>query len=454
VNQFVHSLAGAGRSIIALILLQLALPSVAAAGEPATDPSAESPPAEVAGSAAPRLDTLSQIIRKVWTDNPQVRQAEQVLRARGYDVAGAKSGYFPFLQVQSIFQERASNDDSNVDVVLPLWSGGSTIAEVDEAKGHERSAVADLIRTRLELGQRVLETYLAVALAQESAIQWSNYVGALKQLLATIRRRADKGVAPQADVQTAIARLRQAEAGAEANRAALAGGRAQLASLLNAQPGAVDWPEDANLLSDLEIAEAGKLLERHPAHLAAVADLEIQEATMRRSRAALWPEVQLVHRWELEGSSFDVADSRNLLVLQYQSNNNGLRAFRGWQADRERIEAARARITAIDQDIGATIEVDRTQLRAAAQQLVVQDQAAEAANSLVDSFIRQFEVGRRSWLEVLNAQREAHEAILQSLLVKRTYWLANTKLALDSMYWHRLDTGAAASGVPQNQESP
>lgn len=403
--------------------------------------------------AGPVLDTLSQIIRKVWTDNPQVRQAEQALRASGYDLSGARAGYFPFLQVQSTFTDQSGDNVSTVDAVLPLWSGGRTMAEVDAAKGRERAAIADLIRTRLELGQRVIETYLTVAQAQEQGVQWSNYVGALKRLLATIRRRADQGVAPEADVQTALTRLRQAEAGAEGNRATLINGRAVLASLLNAEPGAVDWPEEINLLSDAEVASAGDRKDQHPQHLTARAELEVQEASTRVSRASLWPELQLAHRWELEGSSFDVADTSNLLLLQYQSTNNGLRAFRGFQADRERIEAARARVEFVDREIASTIKIDRTQLRTAIAQLLVQTQAATAASTLVDSFLRQFEVGRRSWLEVLNAQREAHEALLQSIAVKRNYWLANSKLALDSMYWHRLDTVAAVP-APTPPDAP
>ena len=46
-------------------------------------------------------------------------------------------------------------------------------------------------------------------------------------------------------------------------------------------------------------------------------------------------------------------------------------------------------------------------------QLEYQQLAFQAARDLVDSFKRQFETGRKTWIEVLNAQREAQDTRLQ-----------------------------------------
>lgn len=410
--------------------------SPAAEGVDAAAQATDSAPDTFAARPA-MLDTLPIIMSKVWRDNPEVLQAQQALEATGFDITAARAGYFPYVQVQSAVASHSDNSISTLYIVLPIWSGGATNAQVDVAKARQKAALAELARTRLDLGQRTLTAYFSVVQAQDQMIQWQNYVGALKKLLATIERRADQGIAPQADVETAISRLKQAQAGVEASRSLLLTNRAQLASMMNAQPGALAWPEDEALLSDGEVIASAERVELHPTHLAARADVDVQEGTARQAKASLWPEFSIQHRRQLDGLEFDPSNNATLLVAQFQSNN-GLSGFFGYRAERQRLEAAKARMVAADREVAATLEVDRAQLSALGAQLEVQYDAAKSTTTLVDSFIRQFEAGRRSWLEVLNAQREANDNLLQSIALRSNYWYANEKLALDSMYWSRL----------------
>ena len=418
--------------VIGLILCLAAPWSLAA------EPGATADPAATQQVQGEGLGRLSDIIAKVWRDNPEISAALQALEGTGYDVSAARAGYYPYAQVQVSAAENKQDGNSTLIFVQPLWSGGSTGAEVDQAKAQQAAAMADINLARISLGQQTLDAYFNAAMAQEQAIQWANYIGALKRLLASIERRSDEGVAPTSDVQTAVSRLRQAEAGAEANRALLFAARAQLASLMNGNPPALDWPDESHLLSDEEVEESIKRIDLHPERIRALTEVDLQESTARRARADLWPELSLQHRTQLEGIIFDPTnDDTTLLVLQFQTAN-GLRGLRGYRAEQQRVLAARSRVDATTQRLNATLLVNRAQLRTIATQLAIQQQAADASTRLVDSFMRQYEVGRKSWLEVLNAQREAHEILLQNVAVKRSYWLANCKLALDALYWHRL----------------
>lgn len=410
---------------------------------PPGEPETAVPLPEAAEAPPPERLTLAQVLSKVWREHPSVRQAEQGLQAAGYEVSGARAGYYPYAQVSSAFAEQREENQSTLVLVQPLWSGGLTMAQVSAAKARERGAMAEVARTRLELGLRVAEVYVNIVQAQEQARQWSRYVGSLKKLLASIERRAREGVAPEADVQTALTRLRQAEAGAEANKAVLLANRAELVSLIGAQPGAVEWPDESSLLTDEDLADVRARRDLHPDRLSAESEIEAQEAEAREARAALWPELSLQHRQQIEGTEFDPSNDATVLALTYQTLN-GLRGFRGYQAEKRRAEAARARLEAVKRDIDTTLDVDRAQLAALTSQLVVQGEAAKAASALVDSFARQYEVGRKTWLEVLNAQREANETLIQSISIKRNYWYVSTKLALDSMRWERLSADPIA----------
>lgn len=425
----------------------------AAAAETGTEARIEAQAVVASEIAAPepQLENLKDVVTRVWRDNPQVRQAEQALKATGFDITAARAGYLPYLQVQSAVAEKSEESVSTLYVVLPLWQGGLTGAQVDTAKANERAALAEVARTRLELGQRTLDAYFNVAAAQDQQIQWANYVGALKRLHATIKRRADTGLAPQADVDTATSRLKQALAGAEANRALLLTNRSQLASLLGASPASLAWPDESSMLPESDIASYRSRITQHPQYLAARAEIEAQKGAARTARASLWPELSLQHRRQLEGAEFDPSNDATLLVVQFQSNN-GLSGLYSYRAEQQRIEAFKARLAAVERDIQATLESDKTQLEATASQLEVQYEAAEAASALVESFIRQFEAGRKSWLEVLNAQREANDIRLQSITLRRNYWFANAKLALDSMNWGWFGAEVVNDTSPASEE--
>jgi outer membrane protein TolC len=126
-----------------------------------------------------------------------------------------------------------------------------------------------------------------------------------------------------------------------------------------------------------------------------------------------------------------------VLVAQYDSAS-GLAGYFGYRAEHQRIAEAHQALEATKRQVEATIASDKAQLKAVSSQLAAQLAASDATATLVESFLRQFEAGRKSWLDVLNEQREASDNAVQAITVKRTYWLANVKLALDAMYWHRL----------------
>ncbi len=406
-----------------------------------SDPSSRgqlgSPAAARSAGGGLSRDTIQSVLARIWTENPQVRQAEQALAATGYDISAARAGYYPYLQLQSSVAQRSQDGVSTLYLVQPLWQGGRTGAQVDVAKAQERAALAALVRARLDLGQRTIDAYFAVAQAQDEEIQWRNYEGALKKLLDTITRRADQGLAPQADVETAVSRLRQAEAQTQANRARLLTNRAVLASLLNATPGSLSWPDDSFILDDAEQQSAAKNRDEHPDVLTARAELDVQKGTAKIARASLTPELSLQHRKQVDGTEFDPSNDATLLVFSYQSST-GVQGFLGYRAEKARIDAAQAQLLAAQQQVDATLQIDRAQLTAVTAQLQSQFDAAQSSALLVLSFARQFEAGRKSWLELLNAQREANDLAVQSINLRRQFWTANAKLALDAMYWEHL----------------
>jgi len=397
------------------------------------------------------VDSLPEALRAAWSTEARILEAQSVASASGYDVEAARTGFFPFATIGAN-QSEDGDTFTSLRIVQPLWNGGFTRAEVDGARQAERAAIAEIELARLEVGREVLEAYFELLSAETQEEQWSRHIETLERLVGVIQRRAEEGVAPEADVQTAVSRIRQAEAGREVSRAASATQRAELARLMSREAGEVHWPSLASQLSPDEQAGANdsRILERHPQLVAADALIAQQAAEERRQRAAVWPELQLQYRVDVEGVRTSQQDGA-LLVLEYQTGN-GLRGIRAAQAESERTRAASQRRLQARQEVVTRLRVVRAELVAAVAQRRSQAAAVAATDVLLDSFLRQFEVGRKSWVEVLNASREANDTRLQAVAAESQYWLANATLALESLRWERLvgpvDDGPASPPLP------
>lgn len=430
-------------------------PQPMATGDPIeTEPPRDLGPEDLSLARDPGLalgsdyESLAEVLAEVWTTNPQVGQALSKAEAAGYEIASARTGYFPFLNVES---RQASNDASatTVSLIQPLWDGGLTGAQVDEARAQRRLTLAELNQTRLDLGLTTAQAYFNVALAQEQAAIWSRYRAALKRLLGIIQRRADEGLAAPVDVETARARLHQAAAGTAANRAQLAVNRAQLATLLARPVGLVAWPLAGAALtaSETEAVTSGRLAAAHPARQRARQQVELAQARADISGAKLWPQISLQYSRLVQQSAGDFTpDSAFQLVLQYQTDA-GLRGYRGLQAQRARVEAGRYGLEAAKRQVRNRVRSAAVQRGQARLQFRAQAAAAVSSLRLVESFLRQFKVGRKSWVDVLNAQREANQARLQAAVAKHAFWSANALMALQGMMWQELSPRAPAPVV-------
>lgn len=389
--------------------------------------------------------SLGQVLASVWSEHPNVVRALAEVEATGFEISGARSGFYPYMSVTA---RQASNDASatTVNIIQPLWMGGRTSAELKEAEAGQYRALAELNQTRLDLALDTSEAYLNVVLAKEQGQLWARYINNLQALLDTISRRASLGVSPEADIQTAQTRLSQARAGLQASKSVLLRSRLHLESLLHRSVREVRWPAERYRLSHEEMFKIldARAIKYHPAPQLAGAEIALQKARVKVAKSAVYPQLSLQYSTQLDQSAGDFTpDSSTQLVLQF-SSDSGLKGYNSYRAILQRLHGAEQDLVYSKRDVTDIVSSAYSERNASQEQFYAQVEAARAAVNLVDSFLRQFKVGRKAWLEVLNAHREAHEALLQISAIKKSYWSANTRLALHGMMWSRLDAGAPA----------
>ena len=170
------------------------------------------------------LPTLGEVQQQAAHDNPDVRAALEAVRAAGFDVTGARAGYFPSLALDYWYGidaiRFATNSDFNgrrlsnlgssasATVVIPIWNWGATQTRIKQAE-LRRSQV----QRELSLAQRKLLAEIKSLYAEaETAL---NELGGLNRsaelaeeslrLIILRYRNGESTVLEVADAQTTFA---------------------------------------------------------------------------------------------------------------------------------------------------------------------------------------------------------------------------------------------------------
>ncbi len=372
-------------------------------------PAATSNPAEPAGPLS--LDAALDLARSA---NPELSAATNELRA----VEGAviQAGLRPNPDISTSVedtQNRATRTTTlQIGQVLEL--GGKRAARVATAERGRDVADADLAARRLEVRAAVVGLFFDVLVAQERLQQTDDLVAlAQRATLAAARRVAAGKVSP---VEETKARVAEAAARIELNqaRADLVTARKRLAATWGSTQPRFTLAEGRTealptLLSDEVLA---RRLETAPALRRWRHEVERMAAQAELEKARRIPNVTVsvgAKQVEELGRTQAVVGLSIPFPVFDRNQGNVLEALR--RADKARDELRTAELR-----LGADATQNQERLKALlADVRTLQQEILPGARSAYDAATKGFELGKFSFLEVLDAQRTFFQARAQYL---------------------------------------
>jgi adhesin transport system outer membrane protein len=342
--------------------------------------------------------------------HPLVLGKRSSLAAAQSDREGAEWQRYPTPSLEASTQNGGAG---LLRIEQPLWSGGRITAGIDAAGSRFDAAGAALDEARQELTLKVIAA-ATEALRQQARQQHS--VAGVKEhekLLAMIQRRVVQEVSPLADQRLAASRLYAATNELSVITQALNNALAQLSQLAG-QPvttfvaqGLSEAGAPASLDSALTLA-----LAHSPTLRRLRFEEEAANAEIASKRSVYMP--QLALRLETTGGLESLGltvDNRAVLVVLAQPGA-GLSAKSGADAAVSRRDAVRMAREAADRDVRERVTLDWNEWVAAPLRLENADQARVMSTEVSESYARQYTAGRKTWIDVLNAVREATQSEL------------------------------------------
>ena len=350
---------------------------------------------------------LTEALSLAASQHPSVKAKQAELQAAQADLATAKWSRYPTVSTEATAS--GGRPQGALLVQQPLWAGGKIDAQNRLAQAHVALADASLQETRnslmLQTGNQfyeVLRWRQRLEVAQKNETEH-------RKLLELIQRRVASEISPIADQVLANARLQQAVSERIQFSRSLQTAELALQQLVGESRSTLKPPK---MLAWQKQGESAAI----EASMASSFELqrlriqqEVSQAHIDMAEAAVFPTLALAHRHALGATDSSNTPSRTYLSLQF-SPGPGLSARSAASAARSRLENSQQNTVVYERQLAQQVRTALADLEALAQQREPAQLLVSATEDVVASYLRQYQIGKKNWLDVLNAVRESTQA--------------------------------------------
>jgi adhesin transport system outer membrane protein len=389
-----------------------------------------------AGSAiAGTMTTLRDAARQTVTNNPQVRSAVSEFEASEEQVRVAKGGYLPRVDLQAgIGHERIDDPlfDENdftrdrVSVLLNqmLFDGFWTRNTVQRFDYAARMRYFEVWSASERISAEVARAYYDVLRHREFVELSKENYAAHRVIHEQIERRVQAGVSRRVDLDQAYGRLALAESNLLTDLTNLHDVSMTYQRLVGETPAAA--LEEPDIASNLLPADFDEMLREsyatNPMLNAAVANVWSAKSAADAQKATMLPRLDVQARQDIWHDKDDISgryeEGLIELVLNYNLYNGG-----SDRAERRRLlhkaqQAADQRDQAC-RDIRQEVAIAYNEVQALEQQQLYLGRHRDAIDRAREAYRRQFDIGQRTLLDMLDTENEYYSASRAWVTAKR-----------------------------------
>ncbi|MHA2939113.1 TolC family protein [Vibrio sp. RC27] len=369
--------------------------------------------------------------------NPAVKGQNTQLAIQDSQIDAAKAGRYPSLNGSITTQ---GDNASFIEVAQPLWAFGKIDATIEAAKSNYTLEEQALLQVKRELMESTATAYTQVLSARYKLDVSTRNVETYQQLFGKIKRRHRGQLASYADVNLAESRLLQATADKFGYEAELQSALNELNTLTRVETTA-ELAIDSALLQLPSSERLKQLTLENSSDIAHAAQLiELAKSQHQQKKSALFPTVSLKVQQYL--NNYYDNETRVGLVVEGSLEGMGAAGLSQAQGAEMGIVAAEYEYDSVRNEVER--ETQNLFLNASLQQQLRESQLKSVASleKTMSSFLRQYETSRKTWVEVLNQQRELTTMRYSLIETDQQFSALTLKLAIMAGQLDRL-TGVA-----------
>lgn len=369
--------------------------------------------------------SLEQAITQTLSSNPEIRSAYNEFMSRNEFIDASTGDYLPSVDLEAgIGYEDYDNklgtkgefDPRNAKISIRqlLWDGSITYNDIQRNKAETEAQRYQLLSDAQDMALTATESYLDVLRAQEIlALSEANYA-VHQRMYSDIKKRADSGIGSTADLAQVEGRLARSNTNLLSAKSNLNDKITAFVRTIGAYPEALEKPEvDINYVASSLDDALEKARKNNPVVYVASNDIEAAQQQYEQAKGTFYPSfsVEASQEWgeELDGSRGDTDEFKAMLKMRYNLYNGGSDAAKSRRAAYQINKSKDIRDRAHRMlDEGTRLAWSAMEL--ASDQTKFLQEHVDASARTVIAYEKQFRIGKRTLLDVLNTENELFES--------------------------------------------
>ncbi|WP_339462977.1 TolC family outer membrane protein [Pseudomonas sp. EA_105y_Pfl2_R69] len=387
-------------------------------------------PLALAVSVAAHGQTLTEAMQSAIEAHPEIQAGINSRLSVEEQMKAAKGGYLPQVDLLAGYgrestdspstrgsthnSETLTRGESSLRLQQMLFDGFATSSEVGRQRATVNARAYELLGTSERTGLTVAQVYLEVLKRQEMVRLAEDNLHSHERIYDQISLRSQRGVGRMADLDQAEARLAQARNNLITEQTNLADAQVNYFSAVGRDASELSLPQSllASLPESLPAARE-EMLQNNPFLSSAEADVQASEQQYEASKSTFYPrfDAELSRSMDnnLDGTAGHSNEWRAMVNMRYNlfaggSNKADLqsKAHQVNQAMDIRNNALRV----LNEDLGLAWNA----LQNARQQLPIAQQYVDYSSRVRESYQKQFSLGDRTLLDLLDSENELFTA--------------------------------------------
>lgn len=379
----------------------------------------------VALSFPAHSQTLEQAVSYTIASNPDIKASFNEFKSKYYDAQASTGAYLPSIDLDAGIGYEAINPVSDQDTDLTrkeatlsltqlLWDGSSTLNDMDRTAADAESVRYQLLADAQDIALQVTKVYLDATKAYEVLALSESNLAIHKDIYRDIRKRVESGIGSTADQSQVEARIAKAHGNLLAAQNNLFDVHTQFKRLVGQSPQGLTFPRADQTAIPYTIDDAlDQAFSQHPVVKVAQTDVDSARFQYDQSKGVNYPTLSLEanQTWRddaggIEGSSDEFSA---MLRLRYNLYNGG--------SDSDRTDSFAYQLNKSKDFRDRTFRAVEESLRLSwsALDLTVQQKEfladhVDSASDTVIAYEKQYKLGKRTLLDLLNTENELFEA--------------------------------------------
>ena len=370
--------------------------------------------------AAPRAAShlsLQYLLEVTAASYPSLLASRSEARATEQDLEATQRQRWPTFS--SSIESRTGNARSfpsrTVQLEQTVWDAGRVSARISEVQASVDQGYVKTILQRQELFLQVVAAWQNLLAAASRAQVAGQTIKRLREFQAQMQRRVAAEASPRIDLELANARLLQTEVELETAHSSLQVALTRLEQLSGEQNLAIFLPdlppmpslqETQGLAQKMSQIDWHRVAAEHPSVMRAQFEAKQAKSRLKVKQSEGWPQIY-VRAFQPLGTLPTSSDTgmTTFIGLRY-TPGAGLSNIIEAQALETRISSAELMVLTAYRDIQQTLLSDQEEWSNTRKRIAALEKSVQGSDLVLASYLRQFQAGRKTWQDLLNAVRE------------------------------------------------